>query len=69
MNLVFKRSIEDKIVIKGKLSEDCSIVHIKEKDCEKDIVLMDYIKKFSGIYTEITIKTKSEEDLLDSDEE
>lgn len=67
--LSYKRSIEDKMVVKGTLLEDCTTIHVVEKDYEKDVLLKDCLNDFAGEYTEITIKTKSEEDLLDSDEE
>lgn len=69
MNLVYKRSIEDKVVIKGELSEDTTKIHVTEKDFERDVILKDYLDEFAGGYVEITLKNKSEEDLLDSDEE
>lgn len=69
MNLVYKRSIEDKVVIKGELSEDLTTIHVTEKDFDRDVILNDYLKEFAGEYVELTLKTKSEEDLLESDEE
>lgn len=68
-NISYKRSCEDKYVVKGVLSEDATTIHVVEKDFEKDIVLKDCLDEFTGEHVEITIKSKTEEDLLDSDEE
>lgn len=68
-NFNYKRTVEDKVTIKGMLSEDASIVTVSEKDDDKEIPVKDYLDKFANGYVEITIKNKSEEDLVDSDED
>ncbi len=68
-NFNYKRTVEDKVTIKGMLSEDASIVTVSEKDDDKEIPVKDYLDKFANGYVEITIKNKSEEDLIDSDED
>ena len=67
--LSYKRTMEDKVVIKGELSKDCTTIHVVDKDFERDVVLKDYLDEFAETYVEITLKNKSEEDLLYSDEE
>lgn len=50
------------------LSED-EIVTVTEKDGEKEVTVQDYINKFKGDYIEITLQTKSENDLSDEEVE
>ena len=68
-NFTYKRTLTDKVTIKGILSEDGKIVTVTEKDGEKEVTVQDYIDKFTGNYIEITLQTKSENDLADEDEE
>lgn len=67
MNFVYKRTTEDKVTIKGVLSEDATTVVVTEKDGDKEIVVKDYIEKFADGYVEITIKNRSENDLNEED--
>ena len=69
MNFSYKRTTEDKVVIKGVLSDDATMVVVTEKDEEKKVIIQDYLNKFAGDYIEITLKNKSEDDLLDSKDE
>ena len=41
---------------------------VTEKDYEKEVTVQDYIDKFKGDYIEITLQTKSENDLTEDDE-
>ena len=50
------------------LSEDGKIVTVTEKDGEKEIKVQDYIDKFRGDYLEVTLQTKSENDLSEDEE-
>ena len=68
-NFAYKRTLTDKVTIKGTLSDDGRIVTVTEKDGEKEITVQDYIDKFKGDYIEITLQTKSENDLINEDEE
>ena len=67
-NFTYKRTLTDKVAIKGMLSEDGKIVTVTEKDGEKEVTVQDYIDKFTGNYIEITLQTKSENDLIAEDE-
>ena len=67
-NFTYKRTLTDKVTIKGMLSEDGKIVTVTEKDYEKKVTGQDYIDKFKGDYIEITLQTKSENDLTEDDE-
>ena len=68
-NFTYKRTLTDKVTIKGMLSEDGKIVTVTEKDGEKEVTVQDYIDKFKGDYIEITLQTKSENDLTDEEVE
>ena len=68
-NFPYKRTLTDKVTIKGVLSEDGKIVTVTEKDGEKEVTVQDYIDKFKGDYIEITLQTKSENDLTDEEVE
>ena len=67
-NFTYNRTLTDKVTIKGMLSEDGKIVTVTEKDYEKKVTVQDYIDKFKGDYIEITLQTKSENDLTEDDE-
>ena len=67
-NFTYKRTLTDKVTIKGMLSEDGKSVTVTEKDYEKEVTVQDYIDKFKGDYIEITLQTKSENDLTEDDE-
>ena len=67
-NFTYKRTLTDKVTIKGMLSEDGKIVTVTEKDGEKEVTVQDYIDKFTGNYIEITLQTKSENDLSEDEE-
>lgn len=66
-NFTYKRTTEDKVTIKGMLSEDATIVTVSDKDEDKDVLVKDYLEKFANGYVEITIKNKSEDDLADKE--
>ena len=59
-NFTYKRTLTDEVTIKGMLSEDGKIVTVTEKDGEKEVTVQDYI--------EITLQTKSENDLTEDEE-
>ena len=67
-NFTYKRTLTDKVTIKGMLSKDGKIVTVTEKDGEKEVTVQDYIDKFTGNYIEITLQTKSENDLSEDEE-
>lgn len=67
-NFAYKRTLTDKVTIKGMLSEDGKNVTVTEKDGEKEVTVQDYIDKFKGDYIEITLQTKSENDLAEDEE-
>ena len=50
------------------LSEDGKIVTVTEKDGEKEVTVQEYIDKSKGDYIEITLQTKSENDLTEDEE-
>lgn len=66
-NFTYKRTLTDKVTIKGMLSEDGRIVTVTEKDGEKEVTVQDYIDKFKCDYIEITLQTKSENDLTEDE--
>lgn len=66
-NFTYKRTTEDKVTIKGMLSEDATIVTVSDKDEDKDVLVKDYLEKFANGYVEITIKNKSEDDLANKE--
>ena len=68
MNFTYKRTLTDKVTIKGILSDDGTTINVTEKDGEKEIKVQDYIDKFRGDYLEVTLQTKSENDLTEDDE-
>lgn len=68
-NFTYKKTTEEKVTIKGILSEDATTVTVTEKDGDKEVSVKDYLDKFADGYVEITIKNKSEDDLSDSDDE
>lgn len=67
-NFCYKRTTEDKVVIKGELSSDGTKVIVTEKEDTKEILIKNYLDKFVGEYVEITVKTKSEDDLLEDED-
>ena len=67
-NITYNRTLTDKVTIKGMLPEDGKIVTVTEKDGEKEVTVQDYVDKFKGNYIEITLQTKSENDLSEDDE-
>ena len=67
-NFTYKRTLTDKVTIKRMLSEDRKIVTVTDKDGEKEVTVQDYIDKFKGDYIEITLQTKSENDLTEDEE-
>ena len=66
-NLTHKKTVTEKVVIKGILSDDGKTITVMEKDAEKDVTIQDYIDKFVGEYIEVTLQTKSEDDLSDEE--
>lgn len=66
-NLTHKKTVTEKVVIKGILSDDGKTITVMEKDVEKDVTIQDYVNKFVGEYIEVTLQTKSEDDLSDEE--
>lgn len=66
-NLTHKKTVTEKVVIKGILSDDGKTITVIEKDVEKDVTIQDYVNKFVGEYIEVTLQTKSEDDLSDEE--
>lgn len=66
-NLTHKKTVTEKVVIKGILSDNGKTITVMEKDTEKDVIIQDYIDKFVGEYIEVTLQTKSEDDLSDEE--
>lgn len=66
-NMTHKKTLTEKISLKGVLSNDGTVITISEKDFEKEINVLDYIKKFSGEYVELSFQTKQEDDLISED--
>lgn len=64
-NLSYKKTLTEKIQIKGVLSEDGTKVTVSEKEEVFDITLQDFMSRFLGDYVEITLTNKQEEDLSD----
>lgn len=66
-NITHKRTVTEKVTIKGLLSDDGSTITVVEKDFEREVLVQDYLNKFAGEYCELTLQTKSEDDLTDED--
>lgn len=64
-----KRTLTEKIIIKGVLSDDGKIITVEEKDDTRDIVIQDYLDKFLGDYIELAFQQKSELDVDDDEDE
>lgn len=62
-NFKHTKSIVEAVSIKGTLSNDCKTVTVEEKDDDRIVNIKDELENFAGDYVEITIKTKSDEDL------
>lgn len=60
-NLTHKKTITEKAVLKGYLNEDSTLIRCDDFD----IPVQDWLDKFASGYVEITITTKTEEDLLE----
>ena len=63
-NFTYRKTTEEKVTIKGILSEDASTVIVTEKNGDREVSVQEYLEKFSNGYVEITIKNKSEDDLI-----
>lgn len=58
--VTYKRTTTEKLTLKGVLNEDATII-----DCDgEEINLAEKLSKFADGYVEISMQTKSEEDLL-----
>lgn len=67
-NLKFVRTVTDKVDIKGTLSEDAvTITYVEDKET-KEANISEYLKKFAGIAINLSISTKTENDLIESNE-
>lgn len=62
--LNFKRSITDKLNVKGVLSEDGTIItYTDENDIEQDAKVSDLLNAFKNQPIEFNVQLKSDEDL------
>lgn len=62
--LSYKRSVTDKLDIKGTLSEDCATIVYKDKNNDEcEVPVADLLKSFAGKGIGFTIQLKSEEEL------
>jgi hypothetical protein len=62
--LNFKRSITDKLSVKGVLSEDgATITYTDENDIEQDVKVSDLLNVFKNQPIEFGVQLKSDEDL------
>lgn len=62
--LNFKRSITDKLNVKGVLSEDGTIItYTDENDIEQDAKVSDLLNAFKNQPIELNVQLKSDEDL------
>lgn len=62
--LNFKRSITDKLSVKGVLSEDgTTITYTDENDIEQDVKVSDLLNVFKNQPIEFGVQLKSDEDL------
>jgi len=65
-----KRTITDKITVKGILSEDGTyITYTDENEEEKTISFLEFNKSFRGCPFELTATRKTEDELLDETDE
>jgi len=63
-NLNYKKNITEKFDCKGVLDAEAKTVTYEEKEeGEVTITLQDYLDRFASQYVQITIQTKSEEEL------
>lgn len=63
-NLTYKKNITSKFDVKGYLDAEAKTVTYEDKDLgEVTVILQDYLDKFASQYVQITIQTKSEEEL------
>lgn len=62
--LSFKRSITDKLSVKGVLSEDCTyITYCDKNNQEQDILVADMLSAFKNQEIEFAVSLKNDEDL------
>lgn len=63
-NLNYKKNVTEKFDVKGVLDAEAKTVTYEDKeDGEVTITLQDYLDKFASQYVQISIQTKSEEEL------
>ena len=68
--LRYMKNTTEKFDIKGTLDAEAKTVTYEEKDeGEVTITLQDYLDKFASQYVQITVQTKSEEELVLDNEE
>lgn len=64
-NLSYKKTLTEKIQIKGVLSDDATMITVSDKEEEFEVALQDFLNRFVGEYVEITLSSKEEQDLSD----
>ena len=69
--LKYTKNTTEKFDIKGYLNDEATTVTYEDKDAgEITVTLQDYLDKFASQHVQITIQTKSEEELaLENNEE
>ena len=69
-NLTYKKNTTEKFDVKGILDAEAKTVTYEDKDLgEITVILQDYLDMFASLPVQITIQTKSEEELDLPDEE
>lgn len=62
--LNFKRSVTDKLIVKGILSEDGTFITYTDKnDVDQDVKVSDLLNAFKNQPIEFNVQLKSDEDL------
>lgn len=64
MSLKYVKNTTKKVDIKGILNEDATTITYEVKDCpDVTVTIQDYLNQFASLPVQITIQTKSEEEL------
>lgn len=66
-SLTYKKTTTEQVKIKGVFSADAKEITFVEDKVEKTVKIQDYLDKFASLGAELTISTKSEEDLADEE--
>ena len=64
MAVKYTKNITEKVDIKGIFNEDATIIIYEDKDGnEFEVSIQDYLDQFASLPVQLTIQTKSEEEL------